>query len=115
MKDLVNRNYDPNAATTVIDAWAQFGTKFRELGNDFSKIVNDSHAGWDGKAAEAVRLALTKVGQFADNSGFHRRLQDRRAHDRPEPLLLRKISFGPAAPMRNLYDAAADEVKTRAQ
>ncbi|MGW4208438.1 hypothetical protein ACWEIJ_10685 [Lentzea sp. NPDC004789] len=73
MKDLVNQNYDPNAATTVIDAWTQFGTKFKELANDFNKIVNDSQAGWNGTAAEGVRQALGKVGKFADDTGtaFH--------------------------------------------
>jgi len=73
MKDLVNQNYDPNAATTVIDAWTQFGTKFKELASDFNKIVNDSQAGWNGTAAEGVRQALGKVGKFADDTGtaFH--------------------------------------------
>jgi hypothetical protein len=73
MKNLVNQNYDPNAATTVIDAWVKFGTKFKELANDFNKIVNDSQAGWNGTAAEGVRQALGKVSKFADDTGtaFH--------------------------------------------
>lgn len=73
MKSLTTQNYDPNAATTVIDAWAQFGTKFRELANDFHKIVNDSQAGWNGAAADGVRQALSKVSKFSDDTGtaFH--------------------------------------------
>ncbi|HEX7305684.1 hypothetical protein [Lentzea sp.] len=73
MKDLTVQNYDPDAATDVIDAWTKFGTKFRELAHDFHKIVNDSHGGWSGEAAEGVRLALAKVGKFADDTGsaFH--------------------------------------------
>ncbi|MCX2949873.1 hypothetical protein [Lentzea sp. NEAU-D7] len=73
MQGLVNQNYDPNAATGVIDVWVQFGTKFRELAHDFNKIVNESQSGWNGNAAEAVRAALTKVSTFAHDTGsaFH--------------------------------------------
>ncbi|MDX8030956.1 hypothetical protein SK803_12070 [Lentzea sp. BCCO 10_0856] len=73
MQNLTTQNYDPNAATEVIDAWTKFGTKFRELANDFHKIVNDSQGGWNGAAAEGVRQALTKVSKFADETGtaFH--------------------------------------------
>ncbi|MCP2249408.1 hypothetical protein [Lentzea aerocolonigenes] len=73
MKNLTVENYDPNAATEVIDAWVKFGTKFRELAADFNKIVNDSQGGWSGAAAEGVRQALSKVGKFSDDTGhaFH--------------------------------------------
>ncbi|SFR11844.1 hypothetical protein SAMN04488564_103679 [Lentzea waywayandensis] len=73
MQNLVNQDYDPNAASPVIDAWVQFGTKFRELAHDFNKIVNDSQTGYSGAAAEGVRAALTKVSKFADDTGsaFH--------------------------------------------
>ncbi|MEU0882207.1 hypothetical protein ABZ345_26620 [Lentzea sp. NPDC005914] len=69
MKKLVTEKYDPNAANQVIDGWGQFGTKFKELATDFSILVNGSQAGWTGKAAEAVRGALGKVGTFADTTG----------------------------------------------
>ncbi|MFS8096135.1 hypothetical protein LFM09_03255 [Lentzea alba] len=73
MKDLTVQNYDPNVATEVVEAWAKFGTKFRELAADFNKIMNDSQAGWSGAAAEGVRQALSKVGKFSDDTGhaFH--------------------------------------------
>ncbi|RDI33067.1 hypothetical protein [Lentzea flaviverrucosa] len=73
MQGLVNQNYEPNAATGVVDVWVQFGTKFRELAHDFNKIVNESQGGWNGNAAEAVRAALTKVSTFAGDTGsaFH--------------------------------------------
>lgn len=69
MKKLVTEKYSPTEANQVIDAWAQLGTKFKELATDFNILVNGSQAGWTGKAAEAVRGALGKVGTFADTTG----------------------------------------------
>ncbi|NGY57987.1 hypothetical protein G7043_03455 [Lentzea sp. NEAU-D13] len=69
MQKLVTEKYDPNAANQVIDAWGQLGNRFKELATDFSILVNGSQAGWTGKAADAVRVALGKVGTFADNTG----------------------------------------------
>jgi hypothetical protein len=69
MQKLVTEKYDPNAANQVIDTWGQLGTRFKELATDFSILVNGSQTGWTGKAADAVRVALGKVGTFADSTG----------------------------------------------
>jgi hypothetical protein len=69
MKRLVNDKYQPTGADPVIDAWAQLGKKFKELATDFNILVNGSQSAWTGRAAEAVRGALGKVGTFADTTG----------------------------------------------
>ncbi|KJK47472.1 hypothetical protein UK23_20105 [Lentzea aerocolonigenes] len=69
MKKLVTEKYSPTDANLVIDGWGALGSKFKELATDFNILVNGSQTGWTGKAAEAVRGALGKVGTFADTTG----------------------------------------------
>src|SRR4051812_39150401 len=69
MKRLVEENYDPVQVAGVADAWKNIGKDLTELAVDFTILVNGSHAGWTGSAAEGARAALGKVGTFADTAG----------------------------------------------
>jgi len=69
MKRLVEENYDPAQVAGVADAWKNIGKDLTDLAVDFNILVNGSHAGWTGSAAEGARAALGKVGTFADTAG----------------------------------------------
>ncbi|MEU5696258.1 hypothetical protein [Actinosynnema sp. NPDC020468] len=69
LRSQVVDDFAPDRAGEIAQAWHRLGAAFTDFAVDFSVIVNGSHDGWTGRAAEGAREALRRIGAFADATG----------------------------------------------